>query len=167
MHILKTAALGLILAGPAAANVVVTFNEGAPKDRFTFANLSECTLTAPELTVDLQGSAAGLIFDVTGSGAGVEVFQPFELVSGQDSISVLPAVADGDTQVSLTATAFAPNQKLAFTIDVDDTAGTRAITVSRSEIAGATAQMVVAGEVISAPFDTTSKAILPLEACPT
>lgn len=122
---------------PAVANVEVTFREGAPKDRFVIANTSTCAIGPVAITIDLSGSSAGLIFDVTNSGAGVEVFQPFVLVSGQSFVTDTPVVKDGDNTVTLSLSNLIKGQPVAFTVDVDDTAGAREITVSGSEIAGA------------------------------
>ncbi|MEO1720574.1 MAG: aggregation factor core, partial [Pseudomonadota bacterium] len=82
---LKTliAAIGLcLLTSPARATLEVRFLEGAPKDRFTLTNGSNCPLRAADVTIDLSGSPFGLIFDTTGTGAGVQVFQPLELTDG-------------------------------------------------------------------------------------
>ena len=94
-------ASALIFSTPAAADILVRFDEGAPKDRFTITNTGNCALPLTSVTIDLTGSAAGLIFDVTGSGAGVSVFQPFQLVLGGEHVSTLPQVKDGDRAVSL------------------------------------------------------------------
>jgi len=72
---LTTLATALTLcATPAFADIEVTFLESAPKDRFTFTNTGACDLGPAVLSLDLAGSAAGLIFDTSGAGAGVEVF---------------------------------------------------------------------------------------------
>ncbi|MDB2407531.1 aggregation factor core [Jannaschia sp.] len=130
----RLAACLLLAATPAAADVVVTFDEGAPKDRFTIALEGDCALQSETVVIDLAPAPAGLIFDVTGSGAGIEVFQPFELATGQ--LARMPEVRDGDRAVSLEVT-LAPSEAVAFTIDVDDTVSARGITVSGAEIAGA------------------------------
>lgn len=136
--ILAGAVVSTVLgAVPALANVEVTFREGAPKDRFIIANTGGCAPGAVDITIDLSGSSAGLIFDVTNSGAGVEVFQPFVLVSGQSFVKSAPVVKDGDNKVTLSLSNLIKGQPVAFTVDVDDTAGAREITVSGSEIAGA------------------------------
>lgn len=127
----------LMGALPALANVEVTFREGAPKDRFVIANTGNCATGPVDITIDLSGSDAGLIFDVTNSGQGVEVFQPFVLVSGKSFVSGAPVVKDGDNKVTLKLSDLVKGKPVAFTVDVDDTAGGREITVSGSEIAGA------------------------------
>lgn len=155
------AGICLTIALPASADVVVTFAEGAPKDRFTVEMTGNCALGAEDVVIDLSGSTAGLVFDVTGAGAGVEVYQPFEVVSGQDLLSSQPVVRDGDQRVVLPLSGLPAGQTVAFTIDVDDTAGQREITVSGSEIAGATVR--VAG--LSAPFGPDAVARLATEDC--
>lgn len=137
-NLLAGAVLSTVLGAlPAVANVEVTFREGAPKDRFIIANTGICATGPVDITIDLSGSDAGLIFDVTNSGAGVEVFQPFVLVSGKAFVSRAPVVKDGDNKVVLSLSNLLKGQPVAFTVDVDDTAGGREITVSGSEIAGA------------------------------
>ena len=73
----------LIIAGissaPVQADIVVNFVESAPKDRFVIENTGECEFENLVVEIDLSGSAGGLIFDTTATGAGVEVFQPFEV----------------------------------------------------------------------------------------
>jgi len=73
----------LTLSTSASANLHLEFREGAPKDRFVLKNLGDCTLTDLSVTIDLKNSSGKLIFDITSSGAGVEVFQPFEVETGE------------------------------------------------------------------------------------
>lgn len=115
MKVLVTALLTamLVLVGAAHADILVRFDEGAPKDRFTVENVGNCLLADAVVTIDLSGSASGLIFDVTASGAGVEVFQPFELVSGADLLSALPRVRDGDNRVDLALRSLGPGDRVA------------------------------------------------------
>jgi hypothetical protein len=42
--------------------------------------VAACATGPFDLTIDLAGSPSNLIFDITDDGAGVEVFQPCELV---------------------------------------------------------------------------------------
>jgi hypothetical protein len=89
------------------------------------------------LSIALKPSAAGLIFDVTDQGAGVDVFQPFELVAGADALASHSQVKDGDREVTLSIRRLGAGDTIGFTIDVVDTLGPRGITVSGSEIQGA------------------------------
>lgn len=157
--------IGACVATSAAADLAVRFDEGAPKDRFSFENTSACAIRNATLVLDLAGSSAGLIFDVTGQGAGVEVFQPLEMVSGQGALSTLPSVRDGDNRVAFDVAELAPGGSIAFTIDVDDTIGQREITVSDSEIQGASVALVQNGIRVEAAFTNRARTRLPLGDC--
>jgi len=86
-HAPTLALLATLITSPVLADIEVTFLESAPKDRFTFTNTGACDLGPAVLSLDLSGSAAGLIFDTSGDGAGVEVFQPYETNLGQIRVS--------------------------------------------------------------------------------
>lgn len=161
----RTALICLALASPAAADLKMQFSEGAPKDRFTLTNIGGCALPAMTVTLDLGAAPAGLIFDTTASGAGVEVFQPFELVAGAELLSTTPAVVDGDAAIVLPLRGLAAGESLAFTIDVDDTGGAREITVSGSEIAGARILAKIGTQTIAADFTDRAIATLKTDAC--
>ncbi len=165
---MRTALAGALMAmliTPANADLAVAFDEGAPKDRFTFKNVGTCAIGASTLLLDLSGSKAGLIFDVTDSGAGVEVFQPLEIVAGAGLLARIPDVKDGDAKLELKLTELKPGQSIAFTIDVDDTAGGREITISDSEISGARVQLLLAGSQVSGVFGTDAQTTLKLDNC--
>lgn len=155
----------MLSATAAAADLTVRFEEGAPKDRFTLTNTGDCALPAMVVTLDLGTAPAGLIFDVTGAGAGVQVFQPFEVVSGGDALIEAPQVRDGDSAVTLRLKGLAAGADVAFTVDVDDTGGGREITVSGSEIAGASVRMAMGGVMQSGVMDATARATVPMGAC--
>ena len=150
----------------AFADLDVRFLEGAPKDRFIFHNNSNCSLETARLVLDLSGSSAGLIFDVTGKGAGVEVFQPLEVVSGADVLRSVPEVRDGDNTIVFDVQNFMPGDEIAFTIDVDDTAGAREITVDQSEIMGAAVVLHQSHKRTKARFEAGAAATVPLTSCP-
>ncbi|MEO1747091.1 MAG: aggregation factor core [Pseudomonadota bacterium] len=137
MRAILTLSTLCLLTSNALADVTVSFIEGAPKDRFIISNTGSCPLGVTNVEIDLSGSAAGLVFDVSATGAGVEVFQPFELASGGGSVVTQPIVRDGDRTLELQLSQFLPEETISFTIDVDDTASNRQITVSNSEIVGA------------------------------
>jgi len=151
---------------PALADVGVRFIEGAPKDRFELTNRSTCPLTMAQVTFDLRPSAAGLIFDVTGQGAGVDVFQPFELVVGAAAVASHSPVRDGDQELALRIRELQPGAMVAFTVDVDDTLGPRGITVSGSEIASAVVRVDIAGISSAATFSAQGSALVKTPACP-
>lgn len=161
-----TLALGVLAAAPAAADLAIRFDEGAPKDSFAFENRSDCTISGASLVLDLSGSSAGLIFDVTGAGAGVEVYQPLEIVRGAEALARIPRVRDGDNQIAFEIAELAPGAAFAFTIDVDDTIGAREITVSDSEILGARVLLTRDGAGGEAVFASGPSTTLPLGCAP-
>lgn len=135
------AALALIGATPVAAQVDLRFVESAPKDRFELTASAACAGMSLDVYIDLSTAPAGLIFDTTAQGAGVEVFQPFEVARGEALLIEAGTTADGDFTIALQLMAPAPGESFVFTIDVDDTAPSSSlgqIRVSDAEIAGAT-----------------------------
>jgi len=158
-------AVASLVASPSLANVHVSFIEGAPKDTFVVTNRGACDLSATEVTIDLSGSASGLVFDVTDRGPGVEVFQPFQIVSGQQLVSRATNVSDGDTSVTLELDSLAMDQSVSFTIDVDDTNGSSEITVMDSEIFGATVGVVTQNGQFIDTFASNSEVIVRIPDC--
>ena len=151
----------LLLPFAAHADIVVTFFEGAPKDRFVLVNQG-CELADYSLQINLATAPSGLIFDVTDAGAGVEVFQPVEVVAGSVNMS---AVTDGDQAVNLEIRTFAINETIVISADLDDTQADGAlgqIRVAGSEIAGATLMGSDGGLGI---FDDTASARLATPSC--
>lgn len=140
------------------ADLHVRFVEGAPKDRFEITNQGACAISSSTITLDLAPSQGALVFDVTASGAGVEVFQPFEIIAGQESLATLPTVADGQNAVDLPISTLGSGETIAFTIDVDDTLGAREITVTGAEISGATVKLIGTDGPQMALFDKNAKA---------
>ena len=92
------------------------------------------------------------------------MFQPLQIVAGAEQLVGTPDAQDGDTRVLLRLRGLAPGQIVAFTIDVDDTAGGREITVSGSEILGASVTLT-AGTATRADFDQSGRAVVPMPAC--
>ncbi len=159
----------LAVAAAASAELEVRFIEGAPKDRFTVRNAGTCDPGPFELVIDLSPSAAGLVFDTTGRGAGVEVYQPFEVAEGRLTLTSGTRVRDGDDRLSVHVPGLAPGERVAFTIDVDDTLPASElgqIRVSSSEIAGGIAH-VTAGDAVkvSGTFDRTGRMVLDAPGC--
>ncbi|WP_299704644.1 aggregation factor core [uncultured Tateyamaria sp.] len=157
---MRLAALALLIALPSAAmaDLTVSFRDGAPKDRFTISYDGACALDQLDVQIDLGAAPAGLIFDTTSAGAGVEVFQPLEWVSGTARTS---QVTDGDTVLSMSLDGVEPGASWAFTADIDDTTSARQITVDGSEMAGA---MLRAGGQ-AAVFDSSGAATVKLQNC--
>lgn len=127
-----------LLASPAAAQLTVSFVDSAPKDIFEVTYTGTCPLPVDTLRIDIGTAPAGLIFDTTSEGAGVQVFQPFELALGAALLAEMPVIMDGDTVITLPLRTLNAGDIIRFTIDVDDTTSTRQITVSGSEMSGAT-----------------------------
>lgn len=161
----RTTSLLYLLASAAQADVSARFIEGAPTDRFEFTATSSCIEGPATLVLDLTGSAGKLIFDVTASGRGVEVFQPLTLTSGGGLVSQMSNIEDGGRQLALTLNAWPQGAPVAFTLDLDDTLGGREITVSGAEIAGATLSFTQAERTSRARFDKTARAQLPQTPC--
>ncbi|QBF32911.1 aggregation factor core [Thalassococcus sp. S3] len=157
--------MALLWSVPAAADLDVRFVEGAPKDRFELVNTSACATGPISVRLDLSGSAGGLIFDVTEAGAGVEVFQPFELAEGADALAALPSVADGDDVLTLDLIDLPADTRVSFTIDVDDTLGGREITVSGAEIEGALVTARLQDRQVQSQFTAEATARLGLASC--
>jgi len=151
----------LVAPNLANAELFVRFVESAPKDRFSIENRSDCAIEAQTLVLDLGQSAAGLIFDTEATGAGVEVFQPLDLVAGEEFLAVAPGVADGDNRVELSVASLPVSGEIRFTIDVDDTLAASSlgqIRVAGSEIEGAIIQL---GDTAGV-FDRSATAKVPV-----
>ena len=156
----------LFSATPASADIAVRFIEGAPKDRFVFeASSTFCAMVPLKITLDLTGSAGALLFDVAQSGAGVEVYQPFEVVAGADVLLGASSVADGDRRLTIELASLQPGKPFAFTIDVDDTLGGREITVAGSEILGAVVSVQAGDETRVSAFDEAAIANIDWSTC--
>jgi len=159
-----------LLAGQLAhANVEVSFVESAPKDRFVLHNTSQCALNDLTVHLDLSNSVGRLIFDTTATGAGVEVFQPFEVKKGNLKLVSASEVKDGDSTLSLSIQSIAANDSVSFTIDVDDTQTQSElgnIRVSGSEITNALIEITTKEQQTSvAMFDNKGKAMVPFPSC--
>lgn len=155
----------LAMASPSFADLRVQFIEGAPKDRFVITNIGDCALSAGQFEINFTNSNAGLIFDVTQDGAGVEVFQPFEVTSGAKYLRVQPSIDDGDQRATLDMSGLGIDETIAFTIDVDDTLGSRAITVAQSEMQGTTFSLYTGGDVYSQVMEAQTQVTLATPNC--
>jgi hypothetical protein len=157
----------LLLSSPSYADLQVQFIEGAPKDRFVITNIGNCDLGPAEFTIDFAKSNAGLIFDVTDTGEGVKVFQPFEVTDGAQYLADVPVISDGDQRAILSMTGLSQNDTIAFTIDVDDTNGTREITVTDSELNGTTFSLMSGNTTYSVAVTDSSQATVATATCGT
>ena len=155
-----TLALILLATGASAQDLTVQFTDGAPKDSITVTNMG-CPIAGAMLVLDLSASSGGLIFDVTGSGAGVEVFQPVEIATGYAALS---PVSDGDKTLQIFVEQLASGDTLGLTADLDDTLdASRQITVSGSEMAGASVSLAVNDRILTSTFgaDGIATMVLP------
>ncbi|WP_293449658.1 hypothetical protein [Planktotalea sp.] len=159
-------AIACLLASTSQADVLVRFIEGAPKDRFVIsADTNACAGVAKTVTIDLVTSSGGLIFDVTGQGSGVEVFQPFELTSGADKVTKASKLRDGDQVLTLELSQVSKDMPVSFTTDLDDTQAGRQITVSGSEITGAMVNVTQNGKMYVGTFESDARARVATQAC--
>ncbi len=58
-----------------------------------------------------------------------------------------------------------PRESIAFTIDVDDTLGTRETLVADSEINGASLQLLFDSQILTKSFGNTAEAVVKLPDC--
>lgn len=168
MRLLALTCLVALSAAPAAAEVLVSFRDGAPVDRFTIEHAGSCDLGEATIVIDLTESAGGLIFDVTAQGAGVNVSQPLSVAAGASIIDDITPVSDGDRRLEINVTALAVGARIELTVDLDDTrttAGYGATRVSGPEMSGARAALVIRGREIDARFDATGAARIPASGC--
>ncbi|MDJ0994678.1 MAG: hypothetical protein QNI90_13965 [Dinoroseobacter sp.] len=148
-----------------AAEIEVSFRDGAPKDQFVVTNIGTCATAPMVLAIDMTESAGRLIFDVTAQGAGVQVFQPLEFTSGVEFLAAMPEVEDGQTALVLDLTALPPGGGVSFTIDVDDTIGQREITVNGSEMQGSQLRVLAGFDTDPGVFDATATARVKTPGC--
>lgn len=149
-HRLVVGALaGLLLcgrpAGAMAPDLVVSFTEASPEDRFVIENTSACQLSIQSVTIDLAGSAGRMVFDTEPGGAGYNVYQPFAARDGLARLARASTVSDGDTQLTLDFSVFEPGALFAFTIDTDDRLAQSIFgpgVIDGSELAGATVTVI-------------------------
>jgi len=160
----------IMLSANTYANIQVSFADGAPKDKFVIQNISECNIQNIAMTIDLLESTGRLIFDTTATGKGVEVFQPFEVTTGQITLNSARQFNDGDTQLSLNISSIKANDSVSFTIDVDDTLTESEfgnIRVTAPEISGGSVALKINNNKTSltASFDKNGKAMLVMPEC--
>ncbi len=159
----------LMVVHPGFAGLKINFIEGAPKDQFLIANTAECDINDLVLHFDLSTSTGKLIFDTKDAGAGVEVFQPFEVRKGNLSLVSSETVEDGSDTLSVRIPSLRPGEQVSFTIDVDDTMVKSVlgkIRVTDAEIENGTIHAELSdAETASAVFDSNSTATLVLNTC--
>lgn len=153
----------------ARAEIVVNFIESAPKDRFVFKNEGSCSYESLHVEIDLTESAGRLIFDTTDSGAGVEVFQPFEVRDGEIRLVSTDQVRDGEQVLTVEIKNLTPDSTASFTIDLDDTlpkSELGQIRVSGAEIMNGLVSVSYKEQpVLSAKFGADSAAVVTSPEC--
>ncbi|MCV2401270.1 hypothetical protein OFY17_00085 [Marinomonas sp. C2222] len=169
LFITCTTPMIFLISSLAQANLDARFIESAPKDRFVLSNTSQCDIQNITANIDLSNSTGKLIFDTTATGAGVEVFQPFEASNSNMQLTNGNKVNDGATGLSVKIATLKANDSVHFTIDVDDTLKRSElgnIRVSGSEIENATIEITAKDQTASkAAFDNRGKASLALASC--
>lgn len=164
-------AIGLALstAMGSAHALEVRFVESAPKDRFVVNNTEACELRDVVIELDLTSTRGGLIFDTTANGPGVEVFQPFEVRSGDVQLESSASVVDGASKLVIRIGVLPANQQASFTIDVDDTLTNSElgqIRVAGSEMENG--RVTLEGSLVgthTASFDANSLAVFTSPVC--
>ena len=161
--------LPFLLPGPALAELRVSYVDSSP-DWFTILNGSACELGPFELVIDLGASPAGLIFDISGAGAGFNGHAPLAVVEGAEQVVSIGQVTDGDSRLVIALDFLAGGGTVRIAVDVDDTDPQSELgptLISPAEIAGAVAEVRRGedGPPISAAFGPDGVAVLALEAC--
>lgn len=161
----------LFITQSAQANIEVKFLEGAPKDKFVIKNTGNCQLQNLLVEIDLSQSAGKLIFDTTATGAGVEVFQPFEVTEGDIKLANQTTIKDGDSKLTLNISKLSSGKSASFTIDVDDTlpiSELGKIRVAGSEINNGIVKVTSNSQKLAdGVFGTNSKATILNPSCST
>lgn len=158
-----------LIAGPALAELRVSYVDRAP-DLITIRNGSACDLGPFELTIDLRPSPAGLIFDISGAGAGFAGHAPLSILQGAEQVLSISDLTDGDTRLVLQIDFLSGNGTISMAVDLDDTSPASEMgrtIISPAEIAGAVAEVRrgPGAPPLSAGFGPDGVAVVPLEAC--
>lgn len=143
--------------------LIVEFVEDSA-DYFVLRNASDPGWSVQRVEIDLRDSTGRLIFDVTGSGAGVSAFQPYAALGGTAVAVARTEVTDGDSLLNIGFARFAPGELFLFTVDLDDTLpGQTQTWVDGTEIAGGRVHAVFTADdgteaERSATFEVDSRA---------
>jgi hypothetical protein len=160
--------MAVLAPATAMADLRVSYLESAP-DWFTIRNGSGCELGPFELAIDLGRSPAGLIFDVSGSGAGFAGYAPLAVVDGGEQVVSIGRITDGDSRLVVELDFLAGDGTVRVVVDVDDTNPASEFgptIISGAEFAGALAEVRSGdGPPVSAVFGADGVAVLELEAC--
>ncbi|MEO1200259.1 MAG: hypothetical protein AAFX39_13670 [Pseudomonadota bacterium] len=136
-------------ASPCDLDVLIAFEEGAPRDRFSIENRSIGDWTVGAITIDLSASTGGLFFDTDAGGAGSQVFQPFVPLDAPDvRLRRITHLHDGGSRITLDFDEMPPGARFQFSLDVDDpnpVSPGGATQITKSEIEGALVRAVMRG----------------------
>lgn len=132
-------------AAPCGPEVEVWFVE-TDGDFFVIKNKSREGWSLVSLIIRLTGSRGRVVFDTAEGGPGASMSHPFQPIESDVGFLGATPVGDGDEQVRLEFSDFAPGREFMFMIDVDDRLENseygQAI-VSGDEIEGASAEAVL------------------------
>lgn len=161
----------LFLPVSAQADIIARFIEAAPKDVFTLRNADNCATGPINITVDLTDTAGGLYFDTTAQGAGVSVYQPFELAGGAEHVAAVTPVGDGARVFTIRVIDLPPGAIIAITTDIDDALPQSTLgqtMIDSGEFLGATVSITTDPDtppLSQAGFDDWGNATVPLSVC--
>lgn len=166
---LAVAAMLIITTVAASADLLVRFEEAAPKDRFVFSNNTECTFGRGVLVIELARSPRGLLFDTVEGGAGENVAQPLEVAVADHLAVVTAPVADGARSAKVAFDGIPPEGRLVITVDVDDSDRSGPMgpqMISNSEMEGARIRVVLHGSMArDAAFNAQGEARIAAPDC--
>jgi hypothetical protein len=153
----------------ASAEIVISFEESAPKDRFFMSNRSSCDIDAGSITIDLSSSTSELFFDTDPSGPGENVAQPFEIERTKKVSATSLPVPDGASSAEIRFRDFLPGGEIVATVDLDDSvpSGPRGVQmIDASELAGVRVTVATnAGARHTATFNEESRVSIELTGC--
>ena len=117
-YIFGAAAAFFLYVHSASAEIMISFEESAPKDSFFVSNRSSCEITVGSITFDLSSATSELLFDTEQYGPGENVAQPFEIeLSKKASATSLP-MPDGASSAEIRFSDFSPDGEIVVTVDI-------------------------------------------------
>lgn len=110
------------LLPPCGPRILVTFEDAYP-DVLTITNLSPPGWTIDSLTIDLQNSYGGVVFDTVPGSIGLEMTDNFYRVRNDATLRMTAAKPLANNRVmSLYFDGFGADRSFSFLVDLDDTA---------------------------------------------
>lgn len=153
-----------VMSGFARADIRVVYTDTSPTDIITIENVSGCLLYKGEVTIDFTTSMGQLRFDIYRDGwgdidsPGRGSYQPLIVVSGQQFVSSMSKVEDGDQKVTLEIQDFQHRDLIIINVDVDDTTGIVHPSVEGGEIVGASLRVTTPSSENVATFNQMAEA---------